>query len=305
LKTSDKAERLFKKGHLIYLADYNGGLRIIDVSQPQTPQEVGVYEPDDVILDVFVADHYAYLASQSHGLLIVDVSDANNPILLNSTSYKDYISMSVFVQDTLAFIAASDYGLMIFNIKDKINPVKISEFSTDQYTEDVFVEGSYAYLADTYNGLRILDISDPANPNEVAYYNSLGIARQVFISGKNAYLADDWDGFYIIRNDLLLGLQNAPTVPVRFALYQNFPNPFNPWTTIRFELSEHSAVRLEIWNSQGQKIKTLVNGTLTPGLHQITWNGTDSNGNPVSSGNYIYRLKTKDHTLQKKMILLK
>ncbi len=89
-------------------------------------------------------------------------------------------------------------------------------------------------------------------------------------------------------------------------LNENYPNPFNPSTTISYNLIEDSNVELSIYNLKGQKVKQLVKNHLSAGQHSVNWNGTDNNGKDVSSGIYLYKLKVGNHyTSTKKMILLK
>jgi hypothetical protein len=99
--------------------------------------------------------------------------------------------------------------------------------------------------------------------------------------------------------------ENIDTVPSAVALHQNYPNPFNPTTNISFELSKKSHVELNIYNAKGELVNTLVNGEKDASYHTVTWNGTDVDGNKVSSGVYVYTLKTDDLTESKSMILLK
>ena len=85
----------------------------------------------------------------------------------------------------------------------------------------------------------------------------------------------------------------------------NYPNPFNPSTTISFELAKSSKVSLTVYNIKGQKVKTLLNEHLGIGEHSSLWNGVDSNNNPVSSGLYLYKLTTANDIITKKMLLVK
>ena len=87
---------------------------------------------------------------------------------------------------------------------------------------------------------------------------------------------------------------------------RNYPNPFNPTTTISFSTKENfTNAKINIYNSKGQKVKTLLNDQMPAGEHKIVWNGDDNLGNPVSTGLYYYRLSTDDNTEIKKMMLLK
>lgn len=90
-----------------------------------------------------------------------------------------------------------------------------------------------------------------------------------------------------------------------FKLKQNFPNPFNPTTTINFSLENESSITLEIFNTTGEKVKTLFQGIEKAGLHSIVWNGSDNFGNQLPTGVYFYRLNTKDFAETKKLIILK
>ncbi|KAA3606901.1 MAG: T9SS C-terminal target domain-containing protein [Calditrichaeota bacterium] len=90
-----------------------------------------------------------------------------------------------------------------------------------------------------------------------------------------------------------------------YELAQNFPNPFNPSTTINFQIKKDQRVKLQVYNLNGQLVKELVNEKMNKGSHSVNWNGTDQNGNQVSSGTYFYKLTSGTFTQTNKMILLK
>ncbi len=98
---------------------------------------------------------------------------------------------------------------------------------------------------------------------------------------------------------------NGFSLPNSYSLKQNFPNPFNPATTISFSLPEATTVSLEIFNVLGQKIKTLINSDYPAGQHETVWDGTDETGSKVASGIYLYRLKTDQFSHAKSMVLMK
>jgi hypothetical protein len=91
----------------------------------------------------------------------------------------------------------------------------------------------------------------------------------------------------------------------RVELSQNTPNPFNPTTTIRFSLPASQQVGLAVYNARGALVRTLVDGVKERGDHNVTWDGRDMAGNPVSSGVYFYRLTAGKFSESKKMVLLK
>ncbi len=94
-------------------------------------------------------------------------------------------------------------------------------------------------------------------------------------------------------------------IPEDFLLTQNFPNPFNSVTTIRFGLPVGERVRLEIFNILGQKVRTLVDRIMEAGTYQVQWDGRNGAGVPQASGVYLYRLTAGKFTRVKKMVLLK
>lgn len=90
-----------------------------------------------------------------------------------------------------------------------------------------------------------------------------------------------------------------------FVLFQNYPNPFNPSTTISFSIKKQSNVKIEIYNLLGQKIRTLLNTTLTQGFHKLNWDGLNEAGMKLDTGVYIYRIITNEYIESKKMLLIK
>jgi len=100
----------------------------------------------------------------------------------------------------------------------------------------------------------------------------------------------------------------SANLPKAYSLAQNFPNPFNPSTTIAFAIPEGASkaeVRLDVYNLRGQLVNTLLNRTLDPGEYKVQWEGMDSHGQLVPSGVYFYRLVTPQFKATRKMVILK
>ena len=94
--------------------------------------------------------------------------------------------------------------------------------------------------------------------------------------------------------------QVSPSFPVEFALHQNFPNPFNPATTIRYDLRADTRVSLKVFNILGQEVLTLVNEEQKAGYKSVEWNASN-----FASGVYFYRLQAGPYTGTKKLLLLR
>ncbi|MHB2153833.1 S8 family serine peptidase [Calditrichota bacterium GD2] len=104
---------------------------------------------------------------------------------------------------------------------------------------------------------------------------------------------------------LVKSLTTQQMLPEEATLFSNYPNPFNPRTTIRFALPEDGNVQLNIYSVSGQKVRTLLDGQVSKGYHQIVWDGKNESGHAVSGGLYFYELRTNHKRILKKMLLVK
>ncbi len=122
----------------------------------------------------------------------------------------------------------------------------------------------------------------------------------------NSYLGSAFSDeiTFEITNGIVSNDDNNVT-PTITRLNKNYPNPFNPETTISFDLNRNQNVKLEIYNVLGQKVKTLCNDNLQAGNHKYVWNGTDQNNRKVASGIYFAKMTSKSLTKTQKMILMK
>lgn len=143
----------------------------------------------------------------------------------------------------------------------------------------------------------------PSDPNAWAFLKTGS-------DNAHLYFAEPLDSSTLAK----LGFSRFPSsvklidnnIPSEFALYQNYPNPFNPSTTIRFALRETGKVTVNIYDIQGRLIKSLVNNSeKSAGTYEVNWDGTDSNGNKVTSGIYFTRMSTGSFHQTQKMILMK
>ncbi|MEA1981355.1 MAG: M6 family metalloprotease domain-containing protein, partial [candidate division Zixibacteria bacterium] len=116
---------------------------------------------------------------------------------------------------------------------------------------------------------------------------------------------------YLLVADFTVGIsanigdEINPSLPSEFVLEQNYPNPFNPKTSINFTLNRNAYATLNVYNILGEKVKTIIDDNLIAGEFNIEWDAIDDNGNKLSSGIYLYRLKVGEQIESKKMVLLK
>ena len=158
-------------------------------------------------------------------------------------------------------------------------------------------------------------------PTELIQWEDTGEGSKMYktphtISATGHFSWGDWDTTFtvILEEDSVVGVQaTAATgipafteqIPKRFKIYQNYPNPFNPETRIRFDVSQPARTAIHVYNTGGQRIRTLVDETKQPGSYEILWDAKDDRGHVVSSGVYLIRFESKEMVQMKKVVLLR
>jgi immune inhibitor A len=161
--------------------------------------------------------------------------------------------------------------------------------------------GSVSYSNDPYPGiLNRRTFDDTSLPNSRSYADAQTHVSVVNVSNSKDTMTCD---FYV--SPAGVEDESAENTPSDYTLGQNHPNPFNPLTRIEYSVYREAHVKLEIFNLLGRKLRTLVDEDELPGTYTVSWDGTDDQGGCVSTGVYIYRLKTDTFQETHKMTLLK
>ncbi|MFC1555919.1 PQQ-binding-like beta-propeller repeat protein [candidate division KSB1 bacterium] len=186
---------------------------------------------------------------------------------------------------------------VMYNIGSAINrPIGIKE-----------IKGSCEDVLEISFPLDLIDIDSDeitfeirtVNAIQVATINSRGPEQQKYMP----YLVGDTAEFSV---NVVTGIADKETIiPKDFRLFSNFPNPFNPSTTIQYSLPRTTIVTVKVYDILGREVETLLSQQMPAGSHSIVWDGTDYSGNQVSTGIYIYRIQAGEYTAARKMILLK
>lgn len=138
-------------------------------------------------------------------------------------------------------------------------------------------------------------------------WKNLGIGRRInrfrFLSPNVAYTVGDSVYKYTFSPSAVA--QTPTSIPSTIELSANYPNPFNPQTTIEFSLKSQSLVKIYIYDMKGSLIRTLLNQDVSAGNHRVSWDGTNEADEKVASGTYLYRLQTNDYSETKKMVLVR
>jgi len=175
------------------------------------------------------------------------------------------------------------------------------------------------YASTSGNLIDDFDENNPLYNEEIpaagyAQYREINIGLSAYL-GQTVYIGirhhDCFDQNFLHLEDVQIAgiaqVSEDPTPEVSFisVLNPNYPNPFNPSTTISFTNMKEGKVTIEIFNIRGQKVHTLVNDFYKAGQYQVTWYGTDDQNRDVGSGIYFYQMKSDDFTQTRKMILIK
>ncbi len=168
-------------------------------------------------------------------------------------------------------------------------------------SDDVLVGYGFTDVNGDYN---ITGLSDGEYNIEAGKISYNATSSRVYVaSGEHATVIVDMD----IESNAVTSVEtgNETTIPKNIFLGNNYPNPFNPSTTVNFGLSNPGDVQLAIYNILGQRIKVLINDNLPAGNYKAVWDGLDTKGQNVSSGLYLLVLETGEHRHMQKMILAK
>ncbi len=324
----------FPSAHNITIAD-NGfmysecpGLRIFDLNQdPLNPVQV-FNDGGAECHDATVVGDILFDFQGGTGLTnIYNVSAPTDPqflgaaggpeIAYNHSGWPSKNGDYLFICDELADFNGKPFDLTVWDIRDLDNPVQVGDFADDNATiHNLFVIGDFAFVAYYTAGFRIFDVTDPPNPvlfdefdTSPAEGSGFGGAFGVypFLPSGNILVSDGGTGLHVFKftNPITSVAGDHASTPTSFALGNNYPNPFNPMTLITYELPRQAEIRLEIFNSLGQKIRTLVDAVRSAGSHNVVWDGADEAGVRVASGAYFYRIKAADFAQTRRMLLLK
>jgi hypothetical protein len=144
---------------------------------------------------------------------------------------------------------------------------------------------------------------------DATHYAESATHTIAYQQGETFHVFDDAALDCVIPNPCFTNVEEwanpSASLPTTYVLYQNFPNPFNPETDIRYQIPESGNVQLVIYNVLGQKICTLVDGQREAGSYTVRWFGTDQSGRSLGSGIYFYRLQAGDFSETRKMVLMK
>ena len=307
------------KGFAYLEGNSSNRVTIFDLSNPESPQFVNGFN-DNNIHDLYARNDTVYLAEGwSPYFSIWDLTDKNNPVrLLRKEIPNPGYVHSVWPTDDGKFVVTTEEvpagkTVKIWDVSNYDSVFIAGEWlGASNRAHNAQVMGDLLFVSHYQSGVYVLDISDPTNPVEIANFDTYlpgnlpdfngcwGVYQ--YTSDGTIFTSDLEGRLTVLEFDrFAIGVgRDIDALPSQPLLIGNYPNPFNPQTTIEFYLPEAGNVNLSLFNLRGELVQLLVEGELVAGRHAYSWSGKEA-----AAGIYFYRLTTKNAVTSGKMLLIK
>lgn len=261
------------------------------------------------------------------GTYVWDISDRLNPVLhasivnpginYNHSGCPTPDGNYLYICDELAL--NPDPDVYIYDISNPASPAYVNAFGDGGATiHNIYLLENFAFASHYSAGFRVYDTSNPANPVLLDTHDTSASVGENYdgcfgvypFADNGVIYASDWDnGLFLFAVEGWggppTGVGDDPRRPAAARLAGNYPNPFNPTTTIAWDLDQPLQVRLSVYDARGRLVRTLVDGGAAAGRHRTAWDGTDRAGTAVASGVYFARLEVNGRSDARRMVLLK
>ncbi|MEO8209904.1 MAG: choice-of-anchor B family protein, partial [bacterium] len=311
-----------QSGPYLYLsggnACANGGVQIIDVTNPTAPIRRGSNTPR-YVHDVRLQEDTIWACNISNQKVsIINAGNKDNISEIRNFNTLDQAPHNCAITNDRNYLYVTHENqnpgkLEIWDIHDIQNITFVRNWQptgiTTSIIHNIEIYDNFAFIAHYTSGIRILNLDDPSNPVEVAWYdtrpqdnsnNYSGCwAVYKFPSGK-IIGSDIANGLFVIKTTVLTNVVNSNLKLTDFSLSQNYPNPFNPETVISYQLAVNSHAVMKVFDVLGNLVETLVNQKLATGKYSVKFDGTN-----LHSGIYFYKLEAGSFSKVMKMALIK
>ena len=288
-----------------YLVDQNGtagSLLIIDIdpANPNGLEIVGSVGWFGEAYGVAVSSTHAFVANQTGSLEVIDISNPWSPQVVGGAGVG--CARGVAIQDEYVYVA--NWGSLL--VLDATNPSSPQHVGTvdhlDGDAQFVTVSGSYAYLGRCF---QVIDISDPRQPRFINSNSAPDWCMGVAVAGGYAYIADNGSGLQIMPAQCGATsdadpVSLFPVLPLRIQ-----PNPMTQQTGVQLTLWAGGRVVAAIHDAAGRRVRSLLDGDLIGGAHDLGWDGRDDTGYPVASGIYLVRVLTPEGERRGRVVILR
>ncbi len=197
--TSGAVSEFTIRDTLCYIADVDAGLKIVNISNPANPKEVGSYDTPGYACGVTVVDTLAYIGDLN-SLRVIDVKDPTNPQEVGYYHKTFSFEYGIAITGHYGYIMSINSSwINIVDISDPTSIQDVKDYEAGAWIlNEIRIIDTLAYISDGDGEMRIFNISDPVNPVEIGCYDTPGYASDITVSGSYAYIADRSSGFYIV-----------------------------------------------------------------------------------------------------------
>jgi hypothetical protein len=308
--TPDYASGVAVAGAYAYVADVESGLQVIDISVPESPAIVGAVDTPGEARRVAVAGNYAYVADGGSGLQIawgqcaetivvdIDIKPGSDSNSINCKGNNGVVPVAILTTEDFDALTI-DHQTVLFG-PDGAGVAHVKGPHRSPHNGEIAIRpnaGEVKRHEEDVDGDGDMDLLFHFR------YSETGIQcgdTEVTLTGET------YDGQAVTGTDEIRTVPTNDEPTSTEMVTAVFPNPFNPQTTIAFDLPQRVAVSLHIFDIAGRLVKELINAEeLSPGRHEVVWNGRDDAGRQVASGTYFYRLEAGSYSETKRMVLIK
>ncbi|MBT7790307.1 MAG: hypothetical protein HN757_15640 [Calditrichaeota bacterium] len=285
-------------------ADGRSGIFIVS-TDPDNPAETFFQLFGEVYMPPAIVDNYMYVPARSDGVIIFDISEISHPREIGRFEVA-CDAWRLDAEDDL--LCVSDGNLNVFNIEDRENPELLSVVDTPDTTTIVQMKYGYIYtiLANSIGTrepfIHIVDLTDPANPVSVAHGETYSRPRNIYLIPPYIYTSErNALGIYECSEVVGVNHDREESAPQTTTLYPAYPNPFNSFTSLKYNLTKPASVQIGIFDTHGRQVLDITNHQLRyPGIHTEI-----INANSLPSGSYYAFLKVGDLQEVAPLILIK
>lgn len=300
--------------HALVLA---GDLKVVDISTPSAPQLVATLDVTPLsATSLDVSGDTAYVGGRP-GVELIDISEVASPQAIGfiEAPTGDYRAVAIVADTGVACVSWNQWReqdlLSLYDVSDPENPRELSRTCLASGVSGAELRDELLYCAAAGNPVySILDPTDPILVSCLWHTGDTWGGSCVVVEPSAVFVSRHFSGFAILDPQCsdLMSVPQEPSQPdpaswdaspARFGL-ESYPNPFNPMTSITFDLPTASPVRLEVFDARGRSVATLLDDELGAGLHEVTFDGSR-----LASGTYMYRLSGPYFLRSGKMQLVK
>jgi hypothetical protein len=292
--------------HLIIPTTADGRSGIFMVStDPDNPEETFSQLFGEVHMPPAIVDNYMYAPARSDGVIIFDISDIMHP---REVGRFEVENDAWYLDAEGDLLCVSDGNLNVFNIENRENPELLSVYDVPDSTRDIQIEYDYVYVHLGNRAywhlplLHIVDLTDPSNPVSVGHGETYYRPTNFFLNPPYIYTSDiNGLGIYECSEVVGVSPDKEGFSPQTTMLYPAYPNPFNGFTSLQYNLTKPATVQIGIFDTHGRQVLDVANHQLRyPGIHtEIV------NANSLPSGSYYAFLKAGDLHEVAPLILVK